>query len=179
MFPEVDPVLGPEMRSTGEVLGLADTFGEAYFKAQEATKTSLPLEGTVLISVNNADKGEVAEVARDLINAGFKLMATGNTYKTIIDAGYQARKVNKMSEGRPNLYDVITNKEVQLVINTPGGKEIVTDDSYVRKAAIKARVPYITTMAAAKAAVKGILTIQNNNKKSNVASLQELHKKIK
>ena len=84
-----------------------------------------------------------------------------------------------MSEGRPNLYDVITNKEVQLVINTPGGKEIVTDDSYVRKAAIKARVPYITTMAAAKAAVKGILTIQNNNKKSNVASLQELHKKIK
>ena len=179
MFPEVDPVLGPEMRSTGEVLGLADTFGEAYFKAQEATKTPLPMEGTVLISVNNADKGEVAEVARDLTNAGFKLMATGNTYKTIVDAGYEARKVNKMCEGRPNLYDVITNKEVQLVINTPAGKETVTDDSYVRKAAIKARVPYITTMAAAKAAVKGILTIQSNNRKSDVASLQELHKKIK
>ncbi|MDO4454222.1 MAG: carbamoyl-phosphate synthase large subunit [Eubacteriales bacterium] len=179
MFPEVDPVLGPEMRSTGEVLGLADTFGEAYFKAQEATKTPLPMEGTVLISVNNADKAEVAEVAKDLINAGFKLMATGNTYKTIVDAGYEARKVNKMCEGRPNLYDVITNKEVQLVINTPAGKETVTDDSYVRKAAIKARVPYITTMAAAKAAAKGILTIQSNNRKSDVASLQELHKKIK
>ncbi|MCI7814384.1 MAG: carbamoyl-phosphate synthase large subunit [Lachnospiraceae bacterium] len=178
MFPEVDPVLGPEMRSTGEVLGLADTFGEAYFKAQEATKTPLPLEGTVLISVNNADKAEVAEVAKDLIDAGFKLMATGNTYQTIVEAGYTARKVNKMYEGRPNLYDVITNKEVQLVINTPAGKEKVTDDSYVRKAAIKAKVPYITTMAAAKAAAKGILTIQKNGRKSSVCSLQELHKSI-
>lgn len=178
MFPEVDPVLGPEMRSTGEVLGLADTFGEAYFKAQEATKTPLPLDGTVLISVNNADKAEVAEVAKDLIDAGFKLMATGNTYQTIREAGYEARKINKMYEGRPNLYDVITNKEVQLVINTPAGKEKVTDDSYVRKAAIKAKVPYITTMAAAKAAAKGILTVQKNGRKSSVCSLQKLHESI-
>ena len=179
MFPEVDPVLGPEMRSTGEVLGLADTFGEAYFKAQEATKTPLPLDGTVLISVSDADKAEVAEVAKDLKNAGFKLMATGNTYETIHEAGYEVKKINKMYEGRPNLYDVITNKEVQLVINTPAGKEKVTDDSYVRKAAIKAKIPYITTMAAAKAAAKGILTVQENGRKSNVYSLQELHKKIK
>ncbi len=179
MFPEVDPVLGPEMRSTGEVLGLADTFGEAYFKAQEATKTPLPLEGTVLISVSDADKSEVAEVAKDLKDAGFKLMATGNTYQTIAEAGYEVKKINKMYEGRPNLYDVITNKEVQLVINTPAGKEKVSDDSYVRKAAIKAKVPYITTMAAAKAAAKGILTVQKNGRKSSVCSLQELHKKIK
>ncbi len=179
MFPEVDPVLGPEMRSTGEVLGLADTFGEAYFKAQEATKTPLPLEGTVILSVSDADKAEVAEVAKDLKDAGFKLMATGNTYHTIAEAGYEVKKINKMYEGRPNLYDVITNKEVQLVINTPAGKEKVSDDSYIRKAAIKAKVPYITTMAAAKAAAKGILTIQKNGRKSSVCSLQELHKKIK
>ena len=132
MFPEVDPLLGPEMRSTGEVLGLADTFGEAFYKAQEATQTVLPLEGTVLLSVNRADKAEVAEVAQDLVDAGFQLMATGKTYETILDAGFEVTKINKMYEGRPNIYDVITNKEVQLVINTPIGNDSEYDDSYVR-----------------------------------------------
>ncbi len=177
MFPEVDPLLGPEMRSTGEVLGLADTFGEAFYKAQEATQTVLPLEGTVLLSVNRADKAEVAEVAQDLVDAGFQLLATGKTYETIRDAGFEVRKINKMYEGRPNIYDVITNREVQFVINTPIGNDSEYDDSYVRKAAIKAKIPYMTTMAAAKAAAKGIKVVkQHPNKK--VQSLQELHRMV-
>ncbi len=177
MFPEVDPILGPEMRSTGEVLGLADTFGEAFYKAQEATQTKLPLEGTVLISVNNADKAELAEVAEDLSCAGFKLMATGNTYETIKSAGFEVTKINKMYEGRPNIYDAITNREVQLIINTPVGSDSEYDDSYVRKAAIKTKTPYMTTMAAAKAAAKGIREVKQE-KKVEVKSLQELHNRI-
>lgn len=166
------------MRSTGEVLGLADTFGEAFYKAQEATQTVLPLEGTVLLSVNRADKAEVAEVAQDLVDAGFQLLATGKTYETIRDAGFEVRKINKMYEGRPNIYDVITNREVQFVINTPIGNDSEYDDSYVRKAAIKAKIPYMTTMAAAKAAAKGIKVVkQHPNKK--VQSLQELHRMVK
>ncbi len=179
MFPEVDPVLGPEMRSTGEVLGLADTFGEAFYKAQEATQTVLPLEGTVLLSVSNADKAELAEVAKDLTDAGFKLIATGNTYETIKNAGFEVTKINKMYEGRPNIYDAIINKEVQFVINTPAaGSEKISDDSYVRKAAIKAKVPYMTTMAAAKAAAKGIKEVKHGQS-AGVQSLQELHERIK
>ena len=178
MFPEVDPVLGPEMRSTGEVLGLAKTFGEAFYKAEEATQTTLPLEGTVLISINNADKPEVEEVVKDLVEAGFKIIATGHTYDTIKKFGYEVEKINKMYEGRPNVYDAITNNQVQLVINTPIGKQSVHDDSYVRKAAIKAKVPYVTTIAAAKAAAKGILTVKKNQG-LEVHSVQELHGKIK
>ena len=178
MFPEVDPLLGPEMRSTGEVLGLADTFGEAFYKAQEATQTVLPLEGTVLLSVNRADKAEVAEAAQDLVDAGFQLMATGKTYETIRDAGFQVTKINKMYEGRPNIYDAITNKEVQLVINTPIGNDSEYDDSYVRKAAIKAKIPYMTTMAAAKAAAKGIKAVKQHQS-IQVQSLQMMHQRVK
>lgn len=178
MFPEVDPVLGPEMRSTGEVLGLADTFGEAFYKAEEATQTPLPLEGTVLLSVSRNDKAELAEVAKDLTDAGFKLVATGNTYETIKKAGFEVTKINKMYEGRPNIYDAIINREVQLVINTPIGSDSEYDDSYVRKAAIKAKVPYMTTMAAAKAAAKGIREVKHGQS-AGVQSLQELHGKIR
>ncbi len=178
MFPEVDPLLGPEMRSTGEVLGLADTFGEAFYKAEEATQTCLPLEGKVLISVNNKDKDEVVEVVRDLVEAGFTLMATGHTYDTIKAAGFEVDKINKMYEGRPNIYDVITNRQVQLVINSPIGMDSEFDDSYIRKAAIKTKTCYITTMAAAKAAAKGILEIKNNPHRT-LLSLQELHALIK
>ncbi len=178
MFPEVDPVLGPEMRSTGEVLGLADTFGEAYFLAQEATQTPLPLEGCVLISVCDSDKAEVAEVAKDLYEAGYSLMATGHTYDTILQAGYPVEKINKLYEGRPNMNDVIINRQVQLVINTPICSGSEHDDSYVRKAAIKAKIPYITTMAAAKAAARGLKAV-NKQKGIPVCSLQELHKHIK
>ncbi len=175
MFPEVDPVLGPEMRSTGEVLGLAATFGEAFYKAQEATQTILPMEGCALISVNDLDKEEVKDVAKDLSSVGFTFMATGKTYELLKSEGYEVEHINKMSEGRPNIYDVITNKQVQLVVNTPVGN---SNDSYVRKAAIKAKVPYFTTVAAAKAAAKGICYVKNHED-GGVNSIQELHSRIK
>ena len=178
MFPEVDPLLGPEMRSTGEVLGLADTVGEAFYKAQEATKSELPLEGTVLISVSDRDKGEVVEVAKRFKEAGFAILATGHTKELIEQAGIEAERVFKRSEGRPDIYDVITNGKVQLVVNTPKGDEDGPDDSYVRKACIKSRVPYITTMAAALASADGILAEQKQEK-NEVVSLQELHSRIR
>ena len=177
MFQEVDPVLGPEMRSTGEVLGMSQSYGEAFYKAQEATQSKLPLEGTVLISVNRKDREEMVEVAKILDEVGFKIVATGKTCDLIREAGIPAEKVKKMSEGRPNVYDMITNGQVQLVVNSPVGGDAVSDDSYLRKAAIKAKVPYITTMAAAKATAKGIRYVKNHGD-SAVKSLQELHSEI-
>lgn len=178
MFQEVDPLLGPEMRSTGEVLGIAQNFGEAFFKAQEATKTELPTEGTVLISVSDSEKPEVVEVARGLYDCGFDLMATGNTYKLITESGVPAKKIAKISEGRPNILDEMTNRTICMVVNTPIGKERAVDDSYIRKAAIKYKIPYMTTMAEAKATVEGIREAKRN-KPFGVCSLQEFHKNIK
>ncbi|MBR5992523.1 MAG: carbamoyl-phosphate synthase large subunit [Lachnospiraceae bacterium] len=178
MFPEVDPVLGPEMRSTGEVLGISENFGEAFFKAQEATQTSLPLEGTALVSVNDNDKPELLDVIKPLAECGFKFVATGRTYELIKNAGYDVKKVCKMYEGRPDVADYIINREVQLVINTPIGKKSAQDDSYIRKSAIRAKVPYITTMAAAKATAEGIKAVKSGAH-SAVKSLQELHASIK
>ena len=177
MFQEVDPLLGPEMRSTGEVLGMSPSYGEAFYKAQEATQSKLPLEGTVLISVNRKDKEEVVEIARIFHEVGFKIVATGTTCDLIREAGIDAEKVKKMYEGRPNVYDLITNGKVQLIVNSPVGQDAVTDDSYLRKAAIKARVPYITTMAAAKATAKGIRYVKKHGN-SEVKSLQEMHSEI-
>ena len=178
MFPEVDPVLGPEMRSTGEVLGISDNFGEAFFKAEEATQTVLPLEGKALISVNDRDKTEVLEAVRDLAEAGFTFVATGKTYELIKAAGFTAERIDKLGEGRPNVEDIIINKQVQLIINTPESKKGRNDGSYIRKSAIREHVPYITTMAAAKAADKGILAVKHGQT-SEVRSLQELHASIK
>jgi len=178
MFPEVDPILGPEMRSTGEVLGLSKSYGEAFFKAQEGIQSKLPLEGTVLISVNRKDKEEVVEVAKSLEADGFKILATQGTYDTIVAAGVNATCVKKIYEGRPNVYDMITNGEINLIINSPIGKSSVNDDSYLRKAAIKAKVPYVTTVAAAKATADGIHYIKNNVE-SKPESLQEFHAEIK
>ncbi len=178
MFPEVDPVLGPEMRSTGEVLGLSTYYGEAFFKAQEATQTKLPLSGTVLISVNRKDKPEVVEIALLFTEAGFKILATGTTYDLIREAGIPAERVNKLYEGRPNILDLITNGDISLIINSPSGKESVHDDSYLRKAAIKEKVPYMTTIAAARATAKGILYVQKHGD-SDVKSLQQLHGEIR
>lgn len=177
MFPEVDPVLGPEMRSTGEVLGLSDSYGEAFFKAQEAIQSKLPLEGTVLISVNDKDKDEVIEVARSFAGDGFRIIATAGTYDILSEAGITASKVKKMHEGRPNIYDMITNGDVHLVINSPRNKDDVNDDSYLRKAAIKAKIPYMTTIAAARATAEGIHDIKTNGS-SGVKSLQKLHSEI-
>ncbi len=177
MFPEVDPVLGPEMRSTGEVLGLSRFWGEAFFKAQEATQTKIPLTGTVLISVNDKDKQEAVEVAKEFAATGFRIMASRNTCKMIREAGVEAEMVNKLQEGRPNILDLITNGKIDLVINTPIGKERNIDDSYLRKAAIKKKVPYMTTIAAAKATVSGIKSMKMQGC-GEVRSLQELHDMI-
>ena len=178
MFPEVDPILGPEMRSTGEVLGLSTYYGEAFFKAQEATQTLLPTSGTVLISVNRKDKDEVIEIAQLFEKAGFKILATSGPYAIITAAGVKAEKVKKLQEGRPNINDLITNGSIDLIINSPSGKESAHDDSYLRKAAIKAKIPYVTTIAGARATAKGILYVQAHGD-SDVKSLQELHSEIK
>ena len=178
MFPEVDPLLGPEMRSTGEVLGISPCFGEAYYKAQEATQTRLPQEGTVLLSVCDRDKPELIEIAKAFNELGFKIIATGKSFEMIRDAGIPAEKIFKIYEGRPNIADWIANGDIQLIINTPAGKSSIHDDSYIRKAAIKNRVPYITTMAAAKASAEGIKAIKQNNH-FGVKSLQAHHADIK
>lgn len=178
MFPEVDPVLGPEMRSTGEVLGISPSFGEAYYKAQEATQTRLPSEGTVLLSVCDRDKPELIEIAKSFSELGFKIIATGKSYEMIKEAGIPCERIFKLYEGRPNIADQIANGEIQLIINTPAGKTSVHDDSYIRKAAIKHRVTYITTMAAAKASAEGIRAIKENTH-FGVKSLQAHHFDIK
>ncbi len=177
MYQEVDPILGPEMRSTGEVLGLADSFGLAYFKAQEATGHSLPGEGAVLITVADADKGGMLEVARAFEKIGFKIRATEGTHKIMAEKGIASEPIFKMHEGRPNIVDAIKNREIQLVINTPAGRLSKYDDSYIRKAAIKYKIPYITTAAAAVAAVKGIAAYLQGHGRAK--SLQSYHAEIK
>ena len=166
------------MRSTGEVLGMAASYGEAFYKAQEGVGSKLPLEGTVLISVNRKDKPEVVEVARSFYEDGFKIMATGGTYDVITAAGIPAEKVLKLHEGRPNINDLITNGKIDIIVNTPIGKDSRDDDSYLRKAAIKAKIPYMTTIAAAMASADGIHFIKNNPE-SEIKSLQEYHSEIK
>lgn len=178
MFQEVDPLLGPEMRSTGEVLGLAAHYGEAFYKAQEATQSKLPLGGTVLISVNRKDKAEVVEVAKEFAENGFKILATETTCKLINEAGIPAERVNKLQEGRPNILDLITNGKIDLIINSPVGKDSIHDDSYLRKSAIKAKIPYMTTIAAARATAKGIKSVSKYGN-DEVKSLQQLHSEIK
>jgi len=177
MFPEVDPLLGPEMRSTGEVLGMADSFGLAYFKALEAAQNTLPSEGTVLITVSEMDRPAVLEVARQFYSLGFKLRTTNGTHRFLAEQGIESEPILKMHEGRPNIVDGIKNNEIQLVINTPSGKLSKHDDSYIRKAAIKHKVPYITTLAAALAAARGIAG--NRRGHGSVRSLQSYHEDIK
>ena len=179
MFPEVDPVLGPEMRSTGEVLGLAESFELAYYKAQEATLASLPTTGTVLISVNDSDKPDVLEAAREFSQMGFKIKATEGTCKFLQENGVPCEGIKKINEGRPNIADSIANKQINLIINTPQTKLSEFDDSYIRKIAIKHKVPYITTMTAALASAKGIAAyIKNGLSESRKKSLQEYHSDI-
>ena len=177
MFPEVDPLLGPEMRSTGEVLGMADSFGLAYYKAQEATQLVLPDKGAVLMTVSEADKPAVGEVARQLHQLGFEIIATNGTHRFLKECGIESRRILKMHEGRPNIVDAIKNNEIQLVINTPSGKLSNHDDSYIRKNAIKFKIPYITTLAAALAAARGIAAKQRGH--GQVKSLQSYHRDIK
>jgi carbamoyl-phosphate synthase large subunit len=165
------------MRSTGEGLGLSASYGEAFFKAQDAANSRLPYEGCVLISVNDKDKPEIAEVANAFHNAGFKIVATGRTYKLLDASGIPVTKIKKLYEGRPNILDAMTNGEIQLIVNTPAGKASAQDDSYMRKSAIKYKIPYITTIAAARAAATGIKAIKDKPGRS-VKSLQEWHSQI-
>ncbi len=176
MFPEVDPLLGPEMRSTGEVLGMADSFGLAFFKVQEAAQQQLPLEGTVLITVSERERPAVLEVARQFEKLGFRIKATEGTHRFLAENGIESEHILKMHEGRPNIVDGIMNKEIHLVINTPSGKLSKYDDSYIRKAAIQYKVPYITTLAAAIAAGRGIEAYRRGH--GGARSLQSYHEDI-
>ncbi len=176
MLPEVDPVLGPEMRSTGEVLGLAESFGLAFYKAQKAAFQQLPLEGCVLISVSEAERKGVGEVAQMFAHLGFAIKATQGTHEFLKRLGIPSEPIKKLHEGRPNILDSIMNREIHLIINTPSGKLSKHDDSYIRKAAIRYKIPYVTTLAAAVAAAKGIAAYRQGH--SEVRSLQSYHKHI-
>jgi len=176
MFPEVDPLLGPEMRSTGEVLGLADSFGMAFYKAEEAATPRLPTEGTVLISLTDKKHPTALQVARAFAKLGFKIKATRGTHAFLAEHGVPSELINKQHEGRPNITDGIMNREIQLVVNTPSGKRSQGDDSYIRKAAIKHKVPYVTTLAAALASARGIAARRTGH--GGVKSLQEYHRDI-
>jgi carbamoyl-phosphate synthase large subunit len=176
MFPDVDPVLKPEMQSTGEVLGMADSFALAYWKAQESV-SPLPKKGTVLITVSERDHLAAVEIARQFAKLGFKIKATAGTHSYFKGEGIASETIFKEHEGRPNITDAIKNKEIQLIINTPYGKYSKNDDSYIRKAAVKYRIPYITTLAAAMAAAKGIAAYRDG--KSDVKSLQSYHEDAK
>jgi carbamoyl-phosphate synthase large subunit len=177
MFPEVDPILGPEMRSTGEVLGIADSFGLAYYKSQIATGYHLPVKGTVLITVADRDKEGVLPAAQRFAELEFNILATEGTKNFLAEHGIDSTLINKVKEGRPNIVDSIKNKKIDLVINTPSGKTSELDDSYIRKNSIKYKVLYITTTTAALAATKGIAA--RKNKKGKVTSLQDYHSTIR
>ncbi|MDR0843014.1 MAG: carbamoyl phosphate synthase large subunit, partial [Acidobacteriota bacterium] len=177
MFPEVDPVLGPEMHSTGAALGLADAYELAFYKVEEAAGQLLPQSGTVLFSISASEKSESVELAREFSTLGFQLKATEGTQRFFKDAGIACEKILKLNFGRPDIVDAIKNGEIQLVINTPIGKRGAVDDSYIRKTAIRERVPYITTLAAARAAAKGIAA--SRKQESPAVSLQRYHAGIK
>ena len=177
MFPEVDPILGPEMRSTGEVLGIADSFGMAFFKAQEAAKQPLPPVGTVLLSLYSKEMPIALDVAKQFTELGFKIVATRGTHEFLASHGIESECVLKQHEGRPNIVDKIKNGEIRLVVNTPSGRQSQYDDSYIRKAAIKHKVTYMTTLAAAAAAAKGIQAYRAD--KPTIKSLQSYHAAIK
>ena len=176
MFPEVDPLLGPEMRSTGEVLALAESFPLAFFKAQEAAGQPLPIEGTVLITVAQRDKQRMLPAARLFAEFGFSILATDGTARFLAEHGVECQTVLKVHEGRPNIVDKIRNGEVQLLINTPHGSKSEEDDSEIRRAAIRRNIPYITTTQAALAAAEGIGLFLKEGE--SVASLQEWHTRI-
>jgi carbamoyl-phosphate synthase large subunit len=177
MFPEVDPVLGPEMRSTGEVLGLARSFGRAFFKAQEAAQAVLPLEGTVLFTIADRDKQAALEPVRRFRELGFTIMATEGTHQFLKEKGIETQAVSKLGLARPNLVDAVKNGQIHLLVNTPSGKKGAADSSNIRKTAIKYKITYITTTAAAIAAAKGIAAIREGA--ARVRSLQSYHGEIK
>jgi carbamoyl-phosphate synthase large subunit len=172
-FPGVDTVLGPEMKSTGEVMGVADNFGEAFAKAQIAAGQVLPLQGTVFLSVNDHDKERTVPLARQFVEMGFHLVATHGTAVVLEQAGLQPERVHKVKEGRPNVVDLIKGDRIQLIVNTPRGQDTFFDEKAIRRAAVLARIPTITTLAAARAAAEGIAALQKGT--LSVIALQTLH----
>jgi carbamoyl-phosphate synthase large subunit len=175
-FAGVDPILGPEMRSTGEVMGIASSFGTAFAKSQLAASNGLPLEGTVLVTVNKRDKAGVTPIARRFQEMGFSIYATSGTAKYLRARGIPVRTVFKVHEGRPNCLDMILNGDVQLLVNTPLGKHAQRDDYTMRQAAIRNRIPYTTTLSAASAASDAILSLKS--RPITVRSLQEWQQDI-
>jgi carbamoyl-phosphate synthase large subunit len=173
-FAGVDTVLGPEMRSTGEVMGVASTFGEAFAKAQLSAGQALPTEGTVFFSVNDHDKSSTIELVRRYVELGFKIVATEGTANAVEAAGMTVERVFKVKEGRPNVVDLIKGDRIQLIVNTPRGQDTFFDEKAIRRAAVTARIPTITTIAAAQAAAEGIESLQKKQK--SVYALQELHR---
>ena len=176
MFPEVDPLLGPEMRATGEVMGIGDTFGMAFYKAQEAAGTKLPLEGNILLTVADKDKPFLVPVAKELKELGFNVYATEGTADFLKKKGIESIVIKKVHEGRPNIADAIKNKEVNLIINTPVGGSSKYDDSYIRMRAIQYKIPYITSLTAAEASIEGIKSVMKG--KSLPKSLQDYYKDL-
>ena len=174
MFPEVDPLLGPEMRATGEVMGIANTFGLSFYKAQEAAGSKLPVEGNVLLTVADKDKPAVLPIAQKIIENGFHILATENTSSFLKKNGISNKLIMKLHEGRPNILDAIKNNEIHLIINTPIGRNSKYDDSYIRMMAIQKKVPYVTTIAAAEASVEGIEAMIKE--KESPKSLQDYYK---
>jgi carbamoyl-phosphate synthase large subunit len=172
-FPGVDTVLGPEMKSTGEVMGVADNFGEAFAKAQIAAGQVLPMQGTVFLSVNDHDKERAVSLARQFVEMGFHLVATHGTAIVLEQAGLQPERVHKVKEGRPNVVDLIKGDRIQLIVNTPRGQDTFFDEKAIRRAAVLARIPTITTLAAARAAAEGIAALQKGT--LSVVALQTLH----
>ncbi|MFC1486061.1 hypothetical protein ACFL55_03435 [Candidatus Latescibacterota bacterium] len=175
MFPEVDPLLGPEMRATGEVMGIADTFGIAFYKAQLSTGAKLPTSGNVLLTVNNRDKQGLLPVAKRLAELGFMIVATEGTSVFLSDRGAPNTRINKLAEGRPNILDAIKDHELHLIINTPLGRDSKDDDSFIWMEAIQHKIPYVTTIAAAKASVEGIEAVINRG--ILPVSLQEYYRR--
>ena len=172
-FPGVDTVLGPEMKSTGEVMGTADNFGEAFAKAQIAAGNRLPTHGAVFISVTDRDKPQVVDIAKRFVDLGFKLVATSGTARVLEQAGLTIERVYKVKEGRPNVVDLIKGDRIQLIINTPHGAEPWLDEKSIRRAAVTHHVQSITTLAAARAAADGIAALQQGH--TSVRALQTLH----
>jgi carbamoyl-phosphate synthase large subunit len=172
-FPGVDPVLGPEMKSTGEVMGVGESFGVAFAKAWIAAGNRLPTSGTAFLSVHDRDKETLVAVARGLAEAGFELTATGGTAAFLAGRGLAVRPVLKVHEGRPNVVDHLINGEIDLVVNTPIGREGHVDDSYIRRTALKHNVPCVTTLSGARAAVEGIRALRRGD--FEIHSLQQLH----
>jgi carbamoyl-phosphate synthase large subunit len=174
-FPEADPMLGPEMKSTGEVMGTGRSFGEAYAKAQSASGVVLPRSGLVLISVKERDKPGAVTIARKLVERGFELVATDGTARAILDAGVPCRRVNKVREGRPHCVDMIKNDEIVLIVNTTEGKQAVRESHSIRREAVQRRVTYYTTIAAALATCEALDSIDQ----VDVNRLRDLHEEMR